>query len=255
MEFRQKLLCLSAALLLAGCASLPATFDQPYSRAWPHPEQTRMGRFFEDVAAEDPGLSGVRLITDAREAFRVRFGFASLADKTLDLQYYLWKGDLTGQLLLYRALEAADRGVKVRILIDDIFHSGRDKVYGAVDAHANMEVRIFNPAANRSIGRPANFATRSKLNHRMHNKIFLVDNAVAILGGRNIGDDYFAIDPKLNFRDLDVLVVGPAARKAGAAYDLYWNSRFAVPITVVLKKPASISDLDDLRDRLKESLR
>lgn len=100
----------------------------------------------------------MRLISHPREAFRARFGFAALAEKSLDPQYYLWKGDLTGQLLIYRALQAADRGVKVRLLIDDIFHSGRDIAYAALDTHPNMEVRVYNPMGNRGAGRGANLA-------------------------------------------------------------------------------------------------
>lgn len=119
------------ALLLAltACASIPSDFEQIPSAAWQRPEETPLGSFFERYAPDDPELSGLRLLANPEEAFRARFGFAHLAQKTLDLQYYLWKGDLTGQLLLYRAFEAADRGVQVRILIDDIYHSGRDHDY------------------------------------------------------------------------------------------------------------------------------
>ncbi|MCP4898638.1 MAG: phospholipase D family protein [bacterium] len=249
------LVCLVQLLLLAACASLPTGFEQVPSRTWHDPDSTQLGSFFAEFAPDDPELSGVRLVSDPREAFRSRFGFAALAEKTLDLQYYLWKDDLTGQLLLHRALEAADRGVRVRILIDDIFHSGRDDLYAAIDAHPRVEVRLFNPMGTRGLGRNLNFVFhKSTLNYRMHNKIFLADNAVAIVGGRNIGDDYFGIDPKLNFRDLDVLAVGPAARQAGVAYDLYWNSEVAVPIAALLKKPVGEVELKQLRECLEASL-
>jgi len=247
----------ACALLLAltACASIPSDFEQVPSKSWQHPQQTQLGTFFDDYAPADRSLSGVRLLANPREAFRARFGFAFLAEKSLDLQYYLWKGDLTGMLLLHRALEAADRGVQVRILIDDIFHTGRDNNYAAIDTHPNMEVRVYNPIGNRGTGRYANFVYRKgTLNHRMHNKIFLVDSAVAVLGGRNIGDDYFGVDPELNFLDLDVLAVGPAAREAGAAFDDYWNSPAAVPITVLLKKPVEDDALEREREELKASL-
>lgn len=242
-------------LLLVGCASIPAGFEQVPSQTWQQPEQTELGTFFDDFAPADRSLSGVRLISNPREAFRARFGFAALAEKSLDLQYYLWKGDLTGQLLIYRTLQAADRGVKVRLLIDDIFHSGRDISYAALDSHPNMEVRVYNPMGNRGVGRGGNLAYhKGTLDHRMHNKIFLVDSAVAVLGGRNIGDDYFGIDPELNFRDLDVLAVGPAAKEAGAAFDMYWNSPAAVPIVVLLKDPVADDELERWREELKASL-
>ena len=247
----------SGALLLAltACASIPADFEQVPSHSWQKPQQTQLGAFFDDYAPADPSLSGVRLLANPKEAFRARFGGAYLAEKSLDLQYYLWKGDLTGSLLLYRALEAADRGVHVRILIDDIYHSGRDNDYAAIDSHPNMEVRVYNPMGSRGAGKGANMVYhKGSLDHRMHNKIFLVDSAVAVLGGRNIGDDYFGVDEKLNFRDLDVLAVGPAAKDAGEAFDMYWNSPAAVPITVLLKKPVEAGALERGREELKATL-
>lgn len=252
--FRHGLILL-CVLILAGCASIPEDFEQQPAYAWTHPEETAMGTFFAAFQPDDPGLSGVRLIAAPNEAFLARFGFAGLAEKTLDLQYYLWKGDTTGRLLLHQVLAAADRGVKVRILIDDIFHSGRDVGYATIDLHPNVQVRVFNPMGNRGFAKNLNYlANKSSLNYRMHNKIFLVDNAVAVLGGRNIGDDYFGIDPKLNFHDLDVLAVGPAAQEAGQAYDMYWNSRNAVPITVIHEQPLSPTALGDLRADLADSL-
>jgi putative cardiolipin synthase len=241
-------LSLIAAAFLAACASVPENFDQTPSYAWPDPESTTMGAFFDDTAPSNPELSGVRLLRDPREAFLARFGFAAQAERTLDLQYYLWKGDTTGMLLLHQVFQAADRGVKVRLLIDDIYHSGRDHSYAVINSHPNVQVRVFNPIGNRGVGRNANMLFhKSRLNHRMHNKIFLVDSAVAVLGGRNIGDDYFGINPDLNFHDLDVLAVGPAARAAGDAYDLYWNSTRAAPIDALYEKEVEAGALEAMR--------
>jgi len=249
------LLFLTATLLLQACASLPEDFPQQPSEAWPEPATTQLGAFFERHVPETGPRSGVILVADPREAFRARYAFASLAQRTLDLQYYLWKGDLTGRLLLWRALEAADRGVQVRILMDDIYHKGRDKDYATIAVHPNIQMRVFNPMGNRGIGRTGNYVLHKKtLNHRMHNKIFLVDSAVAVLGGRNIGDDYFGIDPELNFHDLDVLAVGEAARQAGGAFDLYWNSPHAVPISVLYPDLVDVTDLDLLRTDLEMNL-
>ena len=127
-----RLVCI-AALLLAGCASIPEDFEQPPSYAWSHPETTAIGKFFDSRIPKEGQLSGVRMIRDPREAFLFRFGFAAQAQHTLDMQYYLWKSDSTGRLLLYQAIRAADRGVKVRLLIDDIYHSGRDLGYATID--------------------------------------------------------------------------------------------------------------------------
>jgi len=242
-------------VVLTACASIPADFEQVTSHSWQKPEQTPLGEFFGGYAPTDSNLSGVRLLADPKQAFQTRFGAAYLAEKSLDLQYYLWKGDLTGSLLLYRAVEAADRGVHVRILIDDIYHSGRDVTYATIDSHPNMEVRVYNPMGSRGAGKGANMVYRKgSLDHRMHNKIFLADSAVAVLGGRNIGDDYFGVDETLNFRDIDVMAVGPAARDAGEAFDMYWNSPAAVPITALLKKPVEAGALERGREELKATL-
>ncbi len=248
-------LCLFLLLYLSGCASLPDEFEQIPSQGWPYPKQTMLGEFIAETAPLDESLSVVELLVDPYAAFSTRFAIASFAQETLDMQYYLWKGDLTGQLLLWRALEAADRGVRVRFLIDDIYHSGRDKTYALLNYHPNFEVRVFNPMANRGIARNLNFLkNKRQLNHRMHNKIFLADNAVGVLGGRNIGNDYFGVDTSANFFDLDVLTVGQAAIEAGAAFDEYWNSRKAVPITVLHDKTYTDADLEAGREQLKQSL-
>ena len=240
---------------LGGCASLPEDLGQFPSQTYPYPEQTKMGAFIAETAPEDKTLSGVELLSDPGEAFRARLAIAGFAEKSLDMQYYLWKSDLAGQLLMWRALEAADRGVHVRFLIDDIFHAGRDDIYELLDTHPNFEVRVFNPMANRGMARNLNFlANKRYLNHRMHNKIFLVDNAVAVMGGRNIGNDYFGIDTKANFFDLDVLTTGQGAREAGAAFDEYWNSKHAVPIRILQHKEFTIQDLEERRGQLRESL-
>ncbi len=234
---------------------MPENFEQEPSSTWQRPETTTLGAFFNARQPEGSELSGVRLISQPREAFRARYALAGQAEHTLDLQYYLWKGDTTGRLLLHQVFQAADRGVTVRLLIDDIFHRGRDVSYAAIDQHPNVQVRVFNPMGNRGLAKQANFMVhKSKLNHRMHNKIFLADNAVAIIGGRNIGDDYFGIDPKLNFLDLDVLAVGPAAQQAGEAYDLYWNSTKAVPIRALLDKPPPPEALAEMREELELNL-
>ena len=245
-----------AFALLAGCASLPDDLQQTPSQGYANPEQTLLGALIAETAPEDKSLSGVQLLADPGEAFRARFAIAGFAEKTLDMQYYLWKGDLAGQLLMWRALEAADRGVQVRFLIDDIFHYGRDEAYALLDTHPNFQVRVFNPMANRGLARNLNFlVNKRQLNHRMHNKIFKADNAIAVLGGRNIGNDYFGVDTKANFFDLDVLTVGQGARQAGAAFDEYWNSKSAVPISVLHDKKYTAEDLENGRIKLRESLR
>ncbi len=242
-------------LCLGGCASLPEDLEQTPSEGWAHPQQTMLGALIAETAPEDTSLSGVELLADPGDAFSARFAIAAFAEKTLDMQYYLWKSDLAGRLLMWRALEAADRGVRVRFLIDDIYHSGRDDVYALLDTHPNFETRVFNPMANRGAAKNLNYlANKRRLNHRMHNKIFLADNAVGVLGGRNIGNDYFGIDTNANFFDLDVLTVGQGAKEAGAAFDEYWNSRYAVPIHVLHDKTYTAQDLEAQRQLLRDTL-
>ena len=166
-----------------------------------------------------------------------------LAEKTLDLQYFIWDVDTTGRILAERLVRAADRGVRVRILVDDLNLEGRDAGIAALDAHPNIEIRIFNPFTHRS-GHALDFiADFDRVNHRMHNKLFVMDNAVAIVGGRNIGDHYFEVHQQVNFRDMDVVAGGPVVREASGIFDHFWNSDWAVPIKALVDRPATEADL------------
>ena len=215
------------SLFLVACASAPMVNDKPSS-------------YFNDREAVESPLtalasahprSGVSLLADPDEALQSRLHLAALAQSTLDLQYYLWQGDDSGLALTYEVLRAAERGVRVRILLDDIYHSRRDSAYQTLDAHPNVEVRLFNPMGNRGSVKQMNYAVgKSTFNYRMHNKIFLVDGVAAILGGRNIGDEYFGRDASFNFQDMDAIVVGEVAADAGEAFDLFWNAELAIPV-------------------------
>ena len=166
---------------------------------------------------------------------------AALATTSLDVQYYLWRGDNSGLALTHEVLQAADRGVRVRILLDDIYHSGRDSAYQTLDAHPNVEVRLFNPMGNRGAAKQVNYAfKKSTFNYRMHNKIFLVDGVAAVLGGRNIGDEYFGQDPSFNFQDMDAIALGDVAAEAGRAFDLFWNAELAFPVEALNSNPEAM---------------
>ncbi|MDG1065680.1 MAG: phospholipase D-like domain-containing protein, partial [Luminiphilus sp.] len=193
------------ALSIVGCASAPSLPDKTQS-------------YFNDLEppasplvrlAQSQAGSGVALLADPEEALQVRLGLAELAQVTLDLQYYLWQGDESGLSLSHEVLAAADRGVRVRILLDDIYHSGRDSAYQTLNSHPNVQVRLFNPMGNRGAAKMPNYAfNKSTFNYRMHNKIFLVDGVAAVLGGRNIGDEYFGRNSSFNFQDIDALTMG-----------------------------------------------
>ena len=222
------------SVFLGACASAPQVADKSVSQ------------FNDRGRAESPLValatsqaeSGIRLLADPSEALQSRLHMAALATTTLDIQYYLWQGDNSGLALTHEVLQAADRGVRVRILLDDIYHSGRDSAYQTLDAHPNVEVRLFNPMGNRGAAKQANYAfKKSNFNYRMHNKIFLVDGVAAVLGGRNIGDEYFGQDPSFNFQDMDAIALGEVAAEAGEAFDLFWNAELAFPVTALNGNP------------------
>ena len=154
--------------------------------------------------AGKPILSGVDLVKTSEWGFRGRVGLANMAEKTLDVQYYIWEVDSIGKILAERLLRAADRGVRVRMLLDDINTADTDFKFARMAFHPNIEVRLFNPFLNRETRNLEFLFSLPRLNHRMHNKALIADNTVAIVGGRNIGDDYFGVHTVANFRDLDV---------------------------------------------------
>jgi putative cardiolipin synthase len=202
-----------------------------------------IGASLEKAAANHSNQSGFEILPDGRRAFTSRIAMTELAEKALDLQYFLWDADSTGRILAEHLVHAADRGVRVRILIDDIYTQGRDAILTALDAHANIEVRVFNPFAHRSRRLLDFVADFNRVNHRMHNKLFVMDNAVAIIGGRNIGDSYFEVHQETNFRDMDVLAVGSVVRKASAVFDQFWNGDWAVPVTALVNSTSTEADL------------
>ncbi len=170
------------------------------------------------------------------EAFAIRSHTALVAGRSLDVQTYIWHDDATGAYLAYRALEAADRGVKVRLLVDDMDARGKNYQFAALDAHPNIEVRMFNPFGSRTGTLQFAFEAMgsfSRINRRMHNKTWIADNRIAIVGGRNLGDEYFGASEEVNFVDLDFAMVGPIVRDASASFDRYWNSPAAYPMALL----------------------
>jgi putative cardiolipin synthase len=226
------------ALGLAGCASPPPKQAPPppsYASA-PRADGTFAPIEERIQAKHGAESSGFRLLDRNSEALKWRLVLIDHASHSLDLQYYVWFGDAAGQLLMARIIAAADRGVKVRILFDDLntmlirmtSPELRDAMLARVDRHRNIEVRVFNAWKERGwFGRATEGATDfERLNRRMHNKQMIVDNRVAIIGGRNIGNEYMGLNGEFNFHDLDVLGVGPVARQASAVFDRYWNSEW-----------------------------
>jgi putative cardiolipin synthase len=195
--------------------------------------QTRLGRELQPLVEQHPGESGFYGLTEGTEAFVLRFDLIRSAEKSLDVQYYIWHDDLTGEVLYNQLLAAADRGVRVRILLDDLDTAGKDAMLGIIDAHPNIEIRLFNPFANRQ-RRFLDFLTDTRrVNRRMHNKTLTADNQATIFGGRNIGDEYFDAAEAFGFSDLDILAICPVVTEVSQAFDLYWNSEWVYPLAAV----------------------
>jgi putative cardiolipin synthase len=218
-----------AILPCAGCASLPKLDGRVASAALTDTADTRLGRGVQAAAAQHPGTSGIYPLEIPHDAFAARVLLVRAAERSLDVQYYIWHGDTTGFLLLEEIWNAAQRGVRVRLLLDDNGIAGLDPVIAALDSHPNIEVRLFNPFASRSFKTLGFITDFSRLNHRMHNKSLTADTQATIVGGRNVGDEYFGATQEMVFADLDMLAVGPIAGEVAGAFDEYWNSASAYP--------------------------
>ena len=246
---------LLGALALGGCATV-STPRIP-SDALPA-AQSSFGRSIQAQAAPYQGRSGFRLLPNSSEAFMARAELIRNAQISLDLQYYIVHDGISTRMLVDELLKAADRGVRVRILLDDTTSDGLDQIIATLAAHPKIEIRLFNPlhlgrstGATRAMGRLFNLSLQHR---RMHNKLWLADNSVAIVGGRNLGDEYFDAEPNLNFTDIDMLSVGPVAEQLGHSFDQYWNSALSRPITDFLWREPDANDLRASRHRLEVSL-
>ena len=234
---------------LGGCANLPAGVQRTPSVAVQASSATSLGR----IAAEsspDAGLSGFRLLPTGAFAFDTRLALIQRAERSIDIQYYLIADDDTGRYLLRSLRDAAQRGVRVRLLVDDLYTADTDPLLLVLASYPNVELRLFNPFP----GGRGHFLTRflrsahefSRVNRRMHNKLLVVDGAMAVAGGRNIADEYFMRHAQSNFVDLDAFVIGALVAKLGELFDEYWNSPVVFPLASIIGMP---SDLAEARER------
>lgn len=202
---------------------------------------TRLGQGIMKEAENQQGSSGFYLLNNGLDAFVARLALMEAADQTLDVQYYLFHRDVTSKLFTHYLLRAADRGVRVRLLLDDFGHYGQERLFRALVEHPNISIRLFNPFVNRKLPY-LDFLTRfSKVQRRMHNKSFVVDEQAAIIGGRNIGNTYFSADEYANFTDLDVLGIGQFATDVSQVFDLYWQHSLAVPVQALQRRTIKLS--------------
>lgn len=241
---------LGALLLAAACggsASLSRDIERLDSIAYSTPQATDLGRRALEAASGHEGQSGFLVLDSGKDALLDRLALIEAAQRSLDLQYYIWNSDVTGRYIAARVYAAAERGVRVRILLDDFNTGGRDAVLAALDAHPQIEVRIYNPidrGAPRWLGIIRDF---SRINRRMHNKSLTADAAATIIGGRNIGDEYFDASHDLNFRDRDLLAVGPVVGQMSHAFDEFWNSEWAQPVGAIATEKLTAEDWERRR--------
>ena len=243
-------------LLGSGCVSMKPHPDAEKSQVFEQPETTPLGKLLAPHIQAHPGQSGFRLLEYGREALVARTALADAAERTIDAQYYICDPDAAGSYFFQRLIAAADRGVRVRLLLDDNNLSD-DREMATLCAHPNIQVRVFNPFKFRArwARLPQYAFDFNRMVRRMHNKIFIADNAVSIIGGRNIGNTYFSLDSESNFRDFDLLVAGPLTRDASTAFNDYWNSPWAVAATRLVWKTPMHEDLEKLKLQIAERVR
>ena len=219
-------------------------------------EETTLKRAIDPGTKAHTGQSSFELLTRGEDSLLLRIAMIEAAERSLDLQYYMIQDDVTGKLLLEAVLRAADRGVRVRILMDDLNMRGSDPTWTLLNAHPHIEIRIFNPFATRDeplftcISNV--FTGLSQFSKRMHNKVLIADNQLAIAGGRNLGDSYFDASGDFNFRDVDVLAAGPIVFHLSQSFDKYWNDDEAFPITALLKPRDAPEEVNKLHEELRQ---
>jgi len=241
--------------VLAACASVD--FDQPKtaSHALQDTEDTYFGKRVAALTPEEPGSSGFYLIIDGIEALAARLLVIARAERSIDAQYYLINDDVTGYLFINELVKAADRGVRVRLLVDDIQTQGYDMGMRVLDAHPNFEVRVFNPFPRGGLRLMNGVTNFKRVNRRMHNKSLTADNQVTVIGGRNIGAEYFGARADVNFGDIDVLCFGPVVGEVSTMFDSFWNDRLAVSTTALVGESEDLeAEQQGLRERIAQAM-
>jgi putative cardiolipin synthase len=238
----------------AGCATVDFDSPKDVTHAPTDTDGTYLGKQLEGLAEQHPGQSGFYPLVDGIDALAARLLMAERAERTIDAQYYLIRDDITSHAFVRALLRAADRGVRVRLLLDDIFTGGYDAGMAGLDTHPNFSIRIFNPFARRSARFMDGITSFSRINRRMHNKSFTVDNQITLIGGRNIADEYFGAREDAKFGDLDVIGIGPVVQDVSDMFDSYWNHARAAPIETFADMPDDpAAELERVRAELQQA--
>lgn len=233
MKYFNKIILLAGITVITACSSLPTDFESTESYAYTDTAQTVLGKEAATITGDDTSNSTMYLVAEGTDAFLTRIALLSLAERSIDVQYFIWKSDLIGKLLMNKMIEAAERGVRVRMLLDDATLDSETKaIIFAMDQHPNIDVRIYNPFSSSGRRVAAVVTDTYRINRRMHNKSFTADSQYTIVGGRNIENNYFSANVRSNYSDLDIVAVGPMVVEVDKQFDIYWNNPLAVPADV-----------------------
>jgi len=240
-------------MFISGCASGPIDYPRNYSDVITDTADTSLGREVAEWVEANPDRSGFYPLISGNDALGARLALIDAAERSIDAQYFLMKSDLAGILFAGHLLQAADRGVRVRFLLDDVFTSVDDRALLLLDQHPNVEVRLFNPIGRGGLYYLNYAADFKRANRRMHNKSFTVDNQISIVGGRNIADEYFELKAGAEFRDFDMVAIGPVAGEIAGTFDRFWNHALAVPMEAFSTDKEELN-LEAVRAEIAETL-
>ncbi len=245
------LLSCSLVLTLSACSTLPKQQTQPVEYAFNTPtDDTSLAKIVLPLREQNPNLTGYHVLYDPLEALAARIELINKAEKSLDLQYYIWDNDKIGALALHAMIKAADRGVKIRLLVDDNNAKKMEGIYMALDQHTNIDVKLYNPYRFRHF-RPVDMVLDLKrINRRMHNKSFIADNQIALIGGRNMSNQYYNVSDNYQFSDVDVMLVGAASDEIIHSFDEYWNDDYAFPVRQLVNPRHYSLRFDSLKQQL-----
>ena len=248
-------LLISCSLIfgLSGCSTLPKQVPQPVEYGFStKTEETALAKIITPLRDANPGLTGYRVLFDPLEALAARLELIEKSEKTLDLQYYIWDNDKIGSMALHSIIEAADRGVKVRLLIDDNNAKQMEGIYLALDQHTNIDVRLYNPYRFRHYRAMDMVLNLKRINRRMHNKSFIADNQIALIGGRNMSNQYYNVSDNYQFSDVDVMLAGSAADEIVHSFDEYWNDDYAFPVKQLVNPRHYTLRFEGLKEQLEQ---